>query len=177
MRELREGTGGAETFAPPTAASQVASTHATRTEAATTSAPMQPLATQISASAPSPAAPAAAAAQAQPAHVTGGNPPRVEARDGSERDPVAAARRREIEGNVIWAGAMAAVATELAEELPHLSPDEQRKHQIRISALSSVAEQLSSGKPAPSDGVSPFPGIVWPPIRDHGRDPAQPHKP
>ncbi len=72
--------------------------------------------------------------------------PPGQAAPGQAPHPTTAAGRRDMEGKVIWAGAMAKVATELAEELPHLPPHEQRLHQIRINALCSVSQELAAGR-------------------------------
>ena len=46
---------------------------------------------------------------------------------------------------MIWAGAMATVATEFAQEMAELSPSEQRLHQIRIKALNGACGRLAAG--------------------------------
>ncbi len=59
--------------------------------------------------------------------------------------------RLDQENKVIWAGAMATVAEEFAQEMKHLPPAEQRAHQIRINALNAVTNKLSKAvAPSPN---------------------------
>jgi len=96
---------------------------------------------------------------------SGLNPPR-EAASGQTPDLTTEAGRRDMHGKVIWAGAMAKVATELAEELPHLPPHEQRLHQIRINALCSVSQELAAGRgKTRAQAFPPLPFTVPPPNR------------
>ena len=61
--------------------------------------------------------------------------------------------RLEQEGKVIWAAGMAAVASELAQDLAHRSPAEQRAHQRQIKALTDVSTRLSGGAPIEPGGL------------------------
>jgi hypothetical protein len=184
MRELREGTGGAATFATPTApaatptqavsaqavSAQVIPMQAIPTQAPSIQAPSiqaispQHTTTHAAASAPAPAAPDATPIAVQPAPATPANPARVDTAVHHASHPASAVSRAEMASKLVWAGSMATVATELAEEMPHLSPDEQRKHQIRIDALCSVSKELAAGGgKSRSEAFSPLPFRTSPP--------------
>lgn len=136
MQLLREGTPGAESFASP-------AVPAPASAPAAPSAAETPAATRPVSAAPSTAASPAAASSTSATLAAAQRP---EAAPGQTPDPTTEAGRRDMHGKVIWAGAMAKVATELAEELPRLPPHEQRLHQIRINALCSVSQELAAGR-------------------------------
>jgi hypothetical protein len=59
--------------------------------------------------------------------------------------------RLDQENKAMWAGAMATVAAEFAQEMEHMSPAEQRANQQRINALTAVTNKLSKAiAPSPN---------------------------
>ncbi|MFL5251887.1 MAG: hypothetical protein ACJ8AI_03160 [Rhodopila sp.] len=83
-------------------------------------------------------------------------PPPAEPRTTSEparkepapKEPATPAEPRpltDMQWNTLYAGAMATVAAEFSQEMHHLSPAEQKKHRMRIAALTSVSQDLNRG--------------------------------
>ncbi len=72
------------------------------------------------------------------------------------RDASAAAISAERDQQIQFAEAMATVAAELAQEMPHMPPGEQRKHTARIAALAEVSQQLSRGEAVETSYMAGF---------------------
>jgi hypothetical protein len=86
------------------------------------------------------------------------NAPEPEARPNAASAPAAAATRTQAElRQAAWAGAMNAVAEEFTAGLKDLPPDERWREMARIKALTTAAEDLSSGRAPP-----PFPATATP---------------
>ncbi|HVZ07170.1 hypothetical protein [Rhodopila sp.] len=56
----------------------------------------------------------------------------------------------------MFAEGIAAVATEFAQELAFLPPAEQRKHRMRIRALTTAASNIQDGVPRDLDAIPGF---------------------
>ena len=103
---------------------------------------------------------------AEPKKLVAGAKPQLQAAEPAPLPaPIAPASPPDLteqQRQAIWAGAMADVAREYSDSIPHLPPAERAAVSMRIAALSQCADALLSGDVPPRLRPGDLDATIWP---------------